>query len=61
MPLNTNIRSKQPGKIFRIISKVALPVLIIAAILYFLGQLEMPAPEKLIQQKISNDKLIIVK
>ena len=36
-------------------------VLLIFLVIYFIGQIEMPSPNKLIKQEIPNEKLITVK
>ena len=61
MQLNTNTRRNRVSKVMRIVSKIILPLLIILVLIYFLGKLEMPAPEKHLKKQIPNDKLIIVK
>ena len=61
MLLNTNRRKNKISGTIRIISKIIFPIIIIFVIIYFVGKLDMPAPEKFIKQKIPNDKIIIVK
>lgn len=61
MQLNTNTRRNRTAKIVKLTSKIILPLLVILVLIYFLGKLEMPAPEKHLKKQISNDKLIIVK
>ena len=41
--------------------RIILSVLIFLGVIYFLGQIDMPKPNKLIKHQISNDKLIRIK
>ena len=45
----------------KLVIKTILFVLIFSLAIFLLDKIEMPAPNKLIKQEISNDKLVTVK
>ncbi len=57
--LRPRIRRGPPFNKYAI--KIILVILVSLAVVFFLGRLELPAPEKLIKKEISNDKLIKLK
>ena len=61
MQLRINTRQSKTSKIIKLTIKIVLPILLIFLVIYFVGQIEMPSPNKLIKQEIPNDKLVTVK
>ena len=53
------LQSKKVNRNFLL--KTALSILIIFIAIVLLGKIDMPAPNKLIKQEITNDKLITLK
>ena len=49
------------GKSSKYIIKIISLIVVIVVVIFFLDQLEIPAPKKFIKQEISNDKLIKLK
>ena len=45
----------------KLIIKIVLAVALFLGLVFLLGKIEMPSPNKLIKQEISNDKLITLK
>ena len=61
MQLRINTRQSKASKIIKLTIKIVLPLLLIFLVIYFIGQIEMPSPNKLIKQEIPNEKLVTVK
>ena len=61
MQLRLNPKSARTFSWGKLAIKTGLTLIVILAIVFFLGQLKLSAPKKLIQQEISNDKLIKLK
>ena len=61
--MQLRLRPKTPSafSFSRYSVKIILIILTIFVAIFFLGRLEIPAPKKLIEQNISNDKLIKLK
>ena len=61
MYLNPKTRQSKIRIIAKYSLKIFLPIIAILVIILFVGRLDLPAPNKLIKQEISNDKLIVIK
>ena len=61
MQLRLKPRIDRRSTISKILIKTILVVVIFLFAIFLLDRLEMPAPNKLIKQEISNDKLITLK
>ena len=61
MYLNPKTRQSKIQIIAKYSLKIFLPIIAILVIILFVGRLDLPAPNKLIKQEISNDKLIVIK
>ena len=61
MQLRLKPRIDRRSTISKILIKTILVVAIFLFVIFLLDRLEMPVPNKLIKQEISNDKLITLK
>ena len=61
MQIKPKTSFSKPFNIYKLVLKILLPVLAVFGIIYLLGQIELPAPNKLIKKEIPNEKLITVK
>tara|TARA_Y100000590_G_scaffold59357_1_gene62975 strand:- start:2748 stop:2933 length:186 start_codon:yes stop_codon:yes gene_type:complete len=61
MQLRLNPKSSRSFSWGKTAIKVGLVIFAILVVIFFLGQLKLSAPKKLIKQEISNDKLIKLK
>ena len=61
MQLRSKYRPSRTFLLSKYTIKFILLVTSILVVIFFLGQLELPAPQKLIKQEISNDKFIKLK
>ena len=49
------------GAFIKLLIKILAGITILTIIIFVLGKLDLPAPNKLIKQKISNEKFKIIK
>jgi Na+/H+ antiporter NhaC len=61
MQFSNNTRKSNVLKIFKYILKIAFPIIVIFVIIYFVGRIDMPAPNKLIKKEIPNEELTTLK
>ena len=61
MQLRLKPRPRNQFRFGKTIIKISLAVVVILAVTFFLGKLDLPAEKKVIKHEISNDKLIKLK
>ena len=49
------------GKLLRPLAKIFIYIIILMAIIFLIGRLELPAPNKIIKQKIPDEKFKVIK
>ena len=61
MQLYRKTRQSLFSKLFKLFIKILIPIAILIIIIFFISQLNLPKPNKIIKQEISNEKLEVVK
>ena len=61
MQMKPKTSFSKPFNIYKLVLKILLPIVGFFGVIYILGQIELPAPNKLIKKEISNEKLITIK
>ena len=49
------------GTLLKPIAKIFIYIIILMVIIFFIGSLDLPAPNKIIKQKIPNEKFKVIK
>ena len=49
------------GTIQKSLAKIFIYIIILMAIIFLIGSLDLPAPNKIIKQKIPNEKIKVIK
>ena len=49
------------GILIKPLIKIFIYIIVLIIIIFFIGKLDLPAPNKIIKQKISNEKLKVIK
>ena len=49
------------GTLLKPLAKIFIYIIIIMVIIFLIGNLDLPAPNKIIKQKISNEKFKVIK
>jgi len=61
MQLRLHPRSNKKNTFLKLIMRTILGLLVFFLLIFLVDKIEMPSPNKLIKQEISNEKLIILK
>jgi len=61
MQLNRKTRQSLPNTLIKLFIKILLPVAVLIIIIFFINQLNLPKPNKIIKQEIPNEKFEVVK
>ena len=61
MQLYRKTRQSLFGTLFKLLIKILIPIAILLIIIFFISQLNLPKPNKIIKQEISNEKFEVVK
>jgi hypothetical protein len=49
------------GKLQKTLAKIIIYIIILMVIIFLIGNLDLPAPNKIIKQKIPNEKFKVIK
>ncbi len=49
------------GTLLKLLARIFIYIIIIMVIIFLIGNLDLPAPNKIIKQKISNEKFKVIK
>ena len=49
------------GRLLKPLAKIFIYIIILMAIIFLIGRLELPAPNKIIKQKIPDEKFKVIK
>ena len=61
MQLNRKTRQSLPNTLIKLFIKILLPAAVLIIIIFFINQLNLPKPNKIIKQEIPNEKFEVVK
>ena len=61
MQLNRKTRQSLPNILIKLFIKILIPVAVLIIIIFFINQLNLPKPNKIIKQEIPNEKFEVVK
>ena len=49
------------GTLLKSLAKIFIYIIILMAVIFLIGRLDLPAPDKIIKQKIPNEKFKVIK